>query len=227
MKRTLESVAALRALPRRTLSRIESDCLWTVHPPESVILGFNDTSSDVFFVVSGQVRAVVYSGTGTQVSFRDLVAGSMFGELAAIDDSPRSACIEALETSLVARMPRDVFWGLIDKEPAFRRVVLLHLVSMVRSLTRRIVEFSTLSVASRLHAELLRMGLEQSVSQGRAFIRHPPTHTDLANRISTTREAVTRELGKLRKNSVMQLEGTSWWLSIDQLYAMVRDAAGD
>lgn len=227
MKKTLAGVVALHELPPRALSRIENGCLWTTHPPESIILGFNDPSNDMLFVASGQVRAVVYSGTGTQVSFRDLGAGSMFGELAAIDGSPRSACIEAVETSVIARMPNDIFWSLIDKEPAFRRVVMVHLVSLVRSLTRRIVEFATLSVASRLHAELLRLALEQPVSLGSAFIRHPPTHTDLATRISTTREAVTRELGKLRKIGVVVIEGSSWWLSVDRLYEMVREATGD
>lgn len=228
MKRSLEGVVALQELPRRALSRIESCCQWATYPPDTIVLDFKDPSNDVFFITSGQVRAVVYSGTGTQVSFRDLGAGEMFGELAAIDGSPRSACIESVETSVIARMTSEEFWNLVDKEAAFRRAVLRHLVTLVRSLSRRIVEFSTLAVASRLHAELLRMALEQPVSNGRALIRHPPTHTDLANRISTTREAVTREVSKLRKAGLLRIDGSSWLITdVQRIYDMVREATGD
>lgn len=226
MIRTLDNVDALSGLPRRILSRIERSCLWSTYAAESIVLSFQDSSNDVFFVVRGQVRAVIYSGTGSQVSFRDLGEGAMFGELAALDGAPRSACIETLETSLIARMPKDVFWTLIDKEPGFRRTVFQHLVKLVRALTDRIVEFSTMSVSSRFQAELLRLALEHPVNNGRVLISKPPTHTDLANRIATTREAVTREFGRLCRKGIIEKQGSGWLVhDVNKLYVMIRDAA--
>lgn len=227
MLRSLDKVEALSGLSRRILSRIERSCLWMTYPAEAVVLSFQDPSNDVFFVVKGQVRALYYSGNGSQVSFRDLGEGTMFGELSAVDSEPRSACVETLETTLIARMPNDVFWGLVDKEPAFRRAVMVHLAKLVRALSERIVEFSTLTVKSRLQAELLRLALEQPVQGGRAFIRRPPTHTDLANRIATTREAVTREMQHLYKSGLIERQGSSWLVNdVNQLYRLVREAAG-
>ena len=64
--------------------------------PHQIILGYQDDSREVFFVVRGQVRVTFFSECGREVSFRDLPAGEMFGELSAIDGLPRSCTVVAL-----------------------------------------------------------------------------------------------------------------------------------
>jgi CRP-like cAMP-binding protein len=62
-------------------------------------------------------------------------------------------------------------------------------------------------VRDRIHAELARMALQNAKAAG--TIDPMPTHSEIANRVSTHREAVTRELLKLEKEGVVSRRGRS------------------
>jgi len=64
-------------------------------------------------------------------------------------------------------------------------------------------EFSTMNVGSRLRSELLRLS-RPGAEDGTAIVTPPPTHLELAARISTHREAVTRELKSLERAGLIE-----------------------
>jgi CRP-like cAMP-binding protein len=138
------------------------------------------------------------------VSFRDIGAGDFFGEVAAIDGAPRSADVVALESTLLAAMPPAVFRRLLREEPAVAERMLLRLVGLVRALSERVIDLSTLGVQNRIHAELLRLAREAGISGNAARIDPAPKHTEIASRVSTYREQVTRELSALVKLGVLE-----------------------
>ena len=72
----------------------------------------------------------------------------------------------------------------------------------VRRLTERVFELSALNVRARLHCELLRMA-RTSASQ-KLTVNPAPTHAELANRIGTHREAVTREMRILAELNIIR-----------------------
>src|SRR5262249_5502620 len=76
---------------------------------------------------------------------------------------------------------------------------------------QRVVEFSTLPVRSRVHAELLRLARISARDPDRttAVIAPAPTHAEIASRISTHREAVTRELNELVRAKVIEKRGSA------------------
>jgi CRP/FNR family transcriptional regulator, cyclic AMP receptor protein len=189
------------------IEAIAGYCAWRGFEAGQLIIGHQDPSRDVVFLVTGRARASVYSAAGRQVSFRDIEAPGLFGELAAIDGRPRSASIEALGRSLTMTMPQAQFLLMLENHPQIALAVMRHLAGMVRGLTDRVVEFSTLAVRSRVHAELIRLA-EASGANGSAAVLAPaPTHLDIANRIATHREAVTRELSRLEAMGVVAKEG--------------------
>ena len=63
----------------------------------------------------------------------------------------------ARTSCLIASISAKEFYELLKTEPAVAEVVLKDLVRNVRSLTKRVYEFSTLAVNNRIHAELLRL----------------------------------------------------------------------
>jgi hypothetical protein len=75
----------------------------------------------------------------------------------------------------------------------------------VRLLTERVYEFSTLVVRKRLIKELLR--LAEQGGENDARIDPAPRHFDLAARISTHREAVSREMSALAKKRFIGKRG--------------------
>src|SRR3546814_6727654 len=85
--------------------------------------------------------------------------------------------------------------------------LLTSLIGTVRTLSERIFEFSTLAVKNRIHSELLRLAREGEHVGKTAHISPAPTHADIASRISTHREAVTRELNELTKSGLVKRDG--------------------
>ena len=79
------------------------------------------------------------------------------------------------------------------------------LATHVRRLTTRVFEFSTMAVRQRLRAELLRQAMPGAGDS--AAIDPVPTHAELASRISTHREAVSREMAWLEGRGLVAKKG--------------------
>jgi CRP-like cAMP-binding protein len=200
---------------------------WTVrhYQRDEMIIAHDESGRDVFFVLEGRARATAFSERGRAVAYRDMEAGDIFGELAAIDGRARSASVVALEAVRAARLPEAAFRDIVNARPTFTWALLEHLSGEMRRMTDRIYEFSTLVVRKRLIRELLRLAEESQQAEGRAAIAPAPTHFDLAARISTHREAVSREMSALAKRKLVEKRGGT--LVIRDLAGLKALAGGD
>lgn len=161
----------------------------------------------MYLVVSGAVRVTAYALSGRETTFRDVQEGDTFGELAAIDGRPRSADVIAIEDSLLASITPGVFWNLLRDQPTVVADVLARMCHLVRQLSERLVDLSTLDVHNRLNAELLELARAGRNEGNVAIIDPAPRHADLASRISTYREQVTRELSALARAGILERAG--------------------
>jgi hypothetical protein len=82
---SLAGIAIFSGLPEKTLERLQLQCRWRRYQTGEAIVGYLDSSDDVFFIISGEVRVTIYSLAGKVVSFRELGPGEVFGEYPAID----------------------------------------------------------------------------------------------------------------------------------------------
>ena len=217
-----------RDLPSEALSALSRRCQWRRYHAHQIILGYRDDSREVFFVVRGQVRVTFFSECGREVSFRDLPAGEMFGELSAIDGLPRSCTVVALTDTMVAVMTASLLWDLLRAHKSVNACILGRLTRLVRSLSERVIESSTLTVRKRIQAELLRLAHEAAPGQKCAMIFPAPTHAELASRVSTHREAVTRGLGELARAGIIEKRGGTLVIrDVETLAAMVNDVLSE
>jgi CRP/FNR family cyclic AMP-dependent transcriptional regulator len=156
-----------------------------------------EPSHDVHFLLRGSVRVNVYANSGRWVTYEVLGPGAMFGELAAIDQEPRSAAVATEEPSVIGIIPAKNFRLLITTNPYFIERALVHLARQSRTLMRRYYEYSALSVKGRVYSELLRLN------------NHEPerdlviSDKDMASRVGTTRENVTRIYSQLRGKDII------------------------
>ena len=81
----LKRVPILAELAQAQLEQVAGACKWQDYDAAEQILSYDDPSTDVFFLASGKLRAIVYSAEGKAVIFTDLRPGAIFGEIAAID----------------------------------------------------------------------------------------------------------------------------------------------
>jgi len=180
-------------------------------------------ASDVYLVLEGRVQVSLVSPQGRDTIIRDIEANQIFGELAALDGSMRSANVIAVEDSKLAVMNGTTFTRLIGEQPETSIWLARHLTLQIRTLTERIYELSTMAVGSRLHCELLRLCLQRGVENDVSMIENAPTHADLAAKIGTNRESVTRELGLLSQEGIIAQKGRHIVvLTVDRLGAMVQ-----
>ena len=225
---SLSGVAIFAGLSADALEAVQRSCSWRHYQPGESIIDYLDASDDVFFIVGGQVRITIYSLAGKAVTFRDLGRGDLFGEYAAIDSGPRSASVEARTECLIASIPAARFRDLLQRESTAALAMLRQLVRNIRTLTNRVYEFSTLAVNNRIQAELLRLASLAQNEHNAARIAPAPTHLEIASRVSTHREAVTRELNRLAQIGIVERQGDTLLVrDINRLEAMVHDATGE
>jgi CRP-like cAMP-binding protein len=225
---SLAGISIFSALPQEALETVHGRCSWRRYEPDEPIVDYLDASDEVFFVTSGEVCVTIYSLAGKAVSFRNLATGDIFGEYAAIDGEPRSASVEARTICLVASMSAKEFRKLLNAEPVVAQAVIRELVRNVRTLTKRVYEFSTLAVNNRIQAELLRLASLAPREGKGARLNPAPTHSAIASRVSTHREAVTRELNRLSRIGLIEREsGTLIVHDLDGLATMLHQMTGE
>lgn len=171
----------------------------------AMVLLREDESRDVFFVLSGAVRVTAVVSGGRELIFTDHAAGEQFGELAAIDELPRSASVTALYSSRLLVMPGAAFRAALAASPRMTWRLLAQMSARIRGLSARFVEVALGSVRHRLVAELMRASRPRLGSEER-IVSPPPRHHELAARIGVRREAVTRELKALERVGLVRQE---------------------
>ena len=223
--RTLAGTKLLASIPEDRIAALDDRCRWRSFEPDEVILNLDDKTTDIYFIARGEVRVTVFSQTGRTVIMRDLKSGDHFGEYAAIDGEPRSASIVAMNRTVVAQMSTVTFQDLLAEYPEISLEVMTAMAGAIRTLNERVVEFSTLGVRNRIHAELLRLARAGRIVEGTGRISPPPTHAEIASRISTHREAVTRELKQLENQALLErTRGAFVIKDLVELERMVEDA---
>lgn len=225
----LDKIELLRSLTVEQRAAIARQCSWRhFHPHEQIIDRASD-SRDVCLIVEGRVRVVNYSLSGREITFDDIDSGGYLGELSAIDGEPRSASIVALTETHVAFMSPRLFMETVTIHPEIATQVMRRLAHIVRSATGRIMDLSTLGANNRVHAELLRLGKAGLDADGvRAEITPVPIHSDIASRVSTTRETVARVMSDLARDNLVIRQGNSLIIQdFERLLTMVEDVRGD
>lgn len=224
----LDGVVLLQGLTPKERDLIERQCRWKRYDAHEQILDRQSDSHDVHFVVSGRVRIVIYSMAGREITLDDLTQGSHFGELAALDNEPRSASVMALDDVLVAALSQDAFLEMLETHPSMALKLMRKLAGIVRTSTERIMDLSTLGANNRVHAELLRQARLTMVSDNRAEITPIPIHADLASRVSTTRETVARVLNDLARRKILERNKKTLVIQdVGSLEQMVEDVRGE
>ena len=225
---SLRHIEIFGSLSPKALQQLEQSCSWRYREPGEPIIGYLESSDEVFFVISGEARVTIYSHSGKAVSFSELKRGDVFGEYPAIIGGPRSASVEARTRCLIAAMSCVAFRKLLHDEPTVSQALLAKFVTKIRSLTARVYEFSTLAVNNRIQAELLRL-VNSAPKLGKSGRIEPlPTHAEIASRVSTHREAVSREINRLANIGIIERQGATLIVKdIDRLAQMVHDATGE
>ena len=122
-----------------------------------VLVDFDDLSTDVYFLLSGDVRVLMRTASGKEVILDEMRPNELFGDLAAMDGIKRSANVSALTRGEACVMPASAFREIVFSHKAVAERLFCVMSSRIRELNERFVEQTVLDLRHRLYSELLRL----------------------------------------------------------------------
>jgi CRP-like cAMP-binding protein len=209
---SLDSVELLRGMAEADRCALEAQCTWRRYRVGERVFERGSHGRDVFFVIEGAVSIVNYSPLGQEISFASATKGGLFGEMAAIDELPRSASVVAAEDTLVAVLAGDAFLDLLSRRGMLTLQLLRRLAGFVRQSGERVLELTGVDAAARICAYLLRMARPDAAAVDLLAIKPLPPLRQLASEAGTTREHVTNTLNRLYARGCIRRRGNSLYV---------------
>jgi CRP/FNR family transcriptional regulator, cyclic AMP receptor protein len=186
------------------LAPFEARANWRRFDPDEVLVDFDEPSTDVYFLLSGEVRVLMRTASGKEVILYEMKPGDLFGELAALDGVARSANVSALTKGEACVMPASVFKELLFSHRSVAERLFCLMASRIRELNARFMEQTVLDLRHRLYSELLRLSTPRQDRSGERVITPPPFHHIVAARIGCRREQITREFTMLTQEGLIE-----------------------
>lgn len=169
-----------------------------------------DPATTVYLLKKGRVKIASADSSGKEVTFDILEPGEIFGELEALEESPRETSAEALEDTLICAIRREDFDRYLANHPALT-VKLTKLIGLrLRNIQSRVEDLVFRDVPARLAHILLELSQTAGIpDRGGIRLRAKLTHQELANLIGCTRETVSHTLGRFREQGLVRIDGRS------------------
>jgi CRP-like cAMP-binding protein len=219
VKELLLSGPFFKGLPEELIEKATAHIVSRQHPPNQVILLENDWGSSVYFILDGWVKIRTYNLDGKEVTLNILGKGELFGEMAALEESPRSTDVITLAGTLIGNMPASDFAELIHNEPLAGIRLAQLMGRRLRQVNRRL-RLRESDSQSRVADILLFLADGQGTTseQGTEIPNLP--HRELSSLSGLARETVTRVLSKLEKKGLIKRDRDS--MCIPDLGALER-----
>lgn len=147
-----ETLAHLRSVPffarlsDLTLTRLAARCPLQSIDAHRILFNQGDTGDALYVVISGEIE-IIHMAEGISIPLSLVRAGEYFGEMALLDDAPRSATARTLEASLLLQVRKQDFLDLLREHPAL-------FTDAARMLSARVREMNTQHLADLTREKL-------------------------------------------------------------------------
>jgi CRP/FNR family cyclic AMP-dependent transcriptional regulator len=196
----LEIVPLFDGLSPEALAKIETRAVTRNYPRNAVVISEGDEATSMFIIVSGSVKVYHTEADGKETILNSQGPGQHFGELALVDDAPRSASVMTQEPSRLLVLSKAAFRECLEESPE----VGYHLVQALARQVRRLTETVNMmgrDVYGRIRTLLESLAVERD---GMLVIEQPMTQQDIGNRIASSREMVSRVFKELKSGGYIE-----------------------
>ena len=173
--------------------------------PKEVLFHAGDKGDSCYLLRSGVVKASVISRDGQERLLAILGSGALIGELALVDDQPRSATVTALRHCRLMHMTKASFFRLADANPTIYRQSLRLMSQRLRGSNDTVVAQGTVTVGGRVARAFasLAAGLGEESPGGRIVLSQRVTQTDIAGMAGVARENASRAINGFLRSGVL------------------------
>jgi CRP-like cAMP-binding protein len=200
MQQLLAKVELFSELDEEGLATVSGVASTRSVAKDTVIFHGGDLADAVYVVASGKVKVVTTSTDGKEFILTVLGAGQVFGEMALLEEAPRSASVITLTAVELVVIKRDDFQSLMDTAPGISRSLLAILSRRLRRANSKMESLAYMDVAGRLARYLMDLARDHGQRMGKGWIVvRRPTHSDIAHSIGTSRETVSRLINEFEE----------------------------
>ena len=198
----IRSALLFQDLPAEAVAEATSHVVSRRHPANQVILLENDWGSSVYFILDGWVKIRTYNLDGKEVTLNILGKGELFGEMAPLEEVPRSTDVITLVPTAIGSMPASDFVKLLNTQPLAGIRLSQLMARRLRQVNRRL-RLRESDSTSRVTDIILFLADGQG-QRGAGGIEIPNLpHRELSSLSGLARETVTRVLSKLEKKGLI------------------------
>ncbi len=207
---TLRRVPLFNELSQTELQSIAADLSAARYKAGQLIFSEGDCGGDLLIVMSGSVKVVKIAANGRQQLLAIDRAGSSLGEVSVFDQGPYSTTAIAAEPTVLLRLRGDQFRSFCLARPGVALKVIRVLGYRLRNLRRLIEELSFTTVRHRLIDYFVRLADERGIRTNAGVeIVLEENNEELAGRLGTVRELVSRNLGRLHGEGLIVMSRRS------------------
>ena len=190
----LENVPIFAQLDPSDLEEIAHLAVTRAFPKNAVVVTEGDLGNSMYVIAKGRVKVFLTSDEGKEVILNTLGPNGSFGELALLDDEPRSASVMTLEPSSLMIISRPSFERCLAEKPKIAVGLIRALVQRVRGLTENVRDLALSEVYGRVVSLFGKLAADED---GKQVIRQRLTHQEIANMVGASREMISKILKDL------------------------------
>src|SRR6266404_1060282 len=204
----LSKVSIFEKLNENDVAKLGAIVTRKTHAPDTAVVFQGDPSDSLYILLSGSAKVHVTSAEGQGKILKILGAGEIFGELAMLDGSPRSATVTTLEPTEMAAIARRDFQTFVAGHPEILWKVIETLCERVRKTSAETLEMSSRDVPYRLLAALSQLAEKhgETGAGDSCCINLKLDVKDFAAMVGSNREAVSRLLHQYQEEGLIRLE---------------------
>ncbi|HUL41326.1 MAG TPA: Crp/Fnr family transcriptional regulator [Burkholderiales bacterium] len=169
----------------------------------AIILHEGDKTDALYVIASGKVKVVLSTGGGKEVILAILGKSEFFGEMALLDQQPRSADVVAMEPTQLYAISKGDFVNCLAHNPQMAFKIIQGLIQRLRSADRKIQSLALMDVYGRVARTLLELAKPED---GKLIVGEKLSQQDLADMIGASREMVSRILKDLALSGHIRFE---------------------
>ena len=200
---SLKAVSLFSTLSQQEIAALAAAAIVRTFPKNTIVVTEGERSDSLYVILSGRVKVFVSDEHGEDLVLNVEGPGEYFGELA-LDEGPRSASVATLEPCKMAVIANEVLRGFLASHPEAALQLIRGLIARTRRATESLKDLALLDVYGRVAKLLLELAKE---ADGRLVIDERLTQQDIADRVSASREMVSRILKDLTTGGYIANEG--------------------
>ncbi len=198
----LKHVALFQGFSRRELETLAGHAVKKSYPKNTLLLAEGDCTDCLYVIVNGRVKVYRTDEEGREVILAMLGPGEYFGEMALLDNEPRSASIITRTACELLTIPKDGFMQIFSLNATALNLLkgMSHRLREANQMIKSLALFDVYGRVARLFTDMVE------IEGDRRIIPERLTHQEIANMVGSSREMVSIILKELTEGGFVSVE---------------------